>query len=296
MLNLYLDEPDKKTPAGWNGKAAAALQQASGKLWLGVFALIALVGCIVIYFNDFHPAMQMATAALGTWVLLWRGQKLRKRHEAAGLSLTGLGMMCMLGSGLYIFHLHKLSGESLELIYLGLCALFWISYGIAARIPLLHLCGWIAAIMVYALVLYNYMTAPKWYDVQLYWMPASFIYAWGSWFVKRWSKPVSAILFAIAALLWFMPEIYSILLLDSPLWIQVQLLVKMTLGGILLFSLRKKMDCVGSLNVEYFKAFGKYSSFCRTRPEGRRYRLGSCLASGVFAAKRQNSFCDCRGA
>ncbi|MBJ6363122.1 hypothetical protein ACFOQM_18015 [Paenibacillus sp. GCM10012307] len=240
LLNLYVDEPKDRIPSGWNGRAAAALQQASGKLWFSVMAVIALVGCIVIYFNDFHPAMQMATVALGTWALLWRGQKLRKRHEASGLALIGLGMMCMLGGGLYIFYLYSLSSHNWELLYLGLCALFWISYGISARIPLLHLCGWIAAIMVYALVLYKHTTAPKWYDVQLFWMPASFLYAWGSWFVKRWSKQASAILFVMAAILWFMPEIYSILLLDNQLWIQVQLLVKMTLGSVLLFSLRKK--------------------------------------------------------
>lgn len=240
LLNLYLDEADKQQPTNWNGKAASALLQASGKLWFGVLAAAAIMMGLFIYFNDLHPIVQIAIVMVGTVLGLLLGHRLRQRHEAMGLSVIGMGMLIMLGGGLYLMRLHELGQQSWEIAYLAFCALFWIFFGIVLRIPLLHLCGWIAAIMVYALMLYRHSNAPMWYDVQLYWIPASFIYAWGSWFVKRWSKPVSAILFIIAALVWFMPEIYSILLLDNPLAVEAQLLIKMVLGGTLLFSLRKK--------------------------------------------------------
>ncbi|WP_270172263.1 hypothetical protein [Paenibacillus sp. SYP-B4298] len=240
LLNLYLVESDKREPANWNGKAAAALMHASGKLWFGVMAVAAILVAIFIYFNDLHPIAQVGIVLFGTAVGLWLGQRLRRKHEAMGLSVIGMGMLIMLGGGLYLLKLHELGEQNGEIAYLACCALFWIVCGITLRIPLLHLCGWIAGVMVYALMLYRNSTAPMWYDVQLYWLPASFIYAWGSWFVKRWSKSVSAILFIVAALIWFMPEIYSIVLLDDMLWVEAQLVIKMVLGGTLLFLLRKK--------------------------------------------------------
>ncbi|GGG10538.1 hypothetical protein [Paenibacillus abyssi] len=240
LLNLYLDDPTQRPPSGLTGKAASALQRSKGKHWFLFFGLISLICFVALYFNFFHPAMQITILSIFFVLFMVLGQRIRTRNEAAGLALISVGMVIMLLGGLYMLELHQLSEWGWKTGYLALCALFWIGYGIGARIALLHLCGWIGAIMVYALLLSRSADQPAWYDIQLFWVPASFLFGWLSWFVHRWSKQAAAVIFLTSALLWLMPEVYNAFLTSEAQWLQVQLISKITIGGILLFSLRKK--------------------------------------------------------
>jgi hypothetical protein len=95
-------------------------------------------------------------------------------------------------------------------------------------------------ILVYAVLLSKNAPQPEWYEVELYWLPVSFVFVWLSWFVHRWSKPASVVLLVTSALLWFMPEIFSALFLDNHAWLQTELITKIVTGGALLFALRKR--------------------------------------------------------
>ncbi|NIK77411.1 hypothetical protein FHS15_002547 [Paenibacillus castaneae] len=243
LLNLYADHDTIETLKEQHntvGKAIAAVQRATGLQWLLTFGTFTLISFVVLYFNEFHPLLQMAVVASGTAVLLWIGGRLRTRNEAAGLSLTSTGMLLLLGGGIYMLNHHGLDEWGWKSGLVALCSLFWVVYGITARIPILHFSGWLAAILVYAWLLSHFMIDPKWYEIQLYWLPIACLFGWSSWFVHRWSKPVSAVLFLTSALVYFMPELYAIMFAEEAIWLQLQLIIKIAIGGGLLFTMRKQ--------------------------------------------------------
>jgi hypothetical protein len=239
LLNLYLDEDTGRPTAGWGGKAATAVSKSNIKQWILVFGLFSLVCLIALYFNAFHPLLQTALSAIIVLAFLAAGLRYRPRNEAAGLGLIGFGMLFMLVIGLYMLRLHDLETWGWTAAFLAFCALVWVVFGACVRIPALHFCGWTAAILVYALVLSKNTDAPSWYEVQLYWVPAAFVFSWFSWFGHRWSKQVAGVLFVTAVLLWFMPEVYSALFAENLLWLQMELITKIAMGGALLFTLRR---------------------------------------------------------
>ncbi|RIX54138.1 hypothetical protein D3P08_07810 [Paenibacillus nanensis] len=246
LLNLYADPDDpsyaKKSDAPTHavGKAIAAVQNATGKQWLLTFGTFTLISFVVLYFSRFHPALQIGVVAGSAAALLWIGKRIRERNEAIGLSATGLGMLILLGGGLHLLELHQLTDWGWKAALIAFSALFWIVYGILARIPILHLCGWFTGLLMYGWLLSRFTSDPAWYEVQLYWLPLAILFGWSSWFFHRWTKPVSAILFLTCAVAWFMPELYSIVILKETSWLQLQLLTKIAFGGALLFSMRKQ--------------------------------------------------------
>lgn len=241
LLNLYLDEATERTPSSLAGKTAVMVQRSRGIQWFYTIGLISLICMIVLYFNDFPLVLQIPVLTLGVATLLTVGQRMRRgQKESAGLAWTATAMLLMLGGGLYLLDLHTDASWIWLAGFLGLCSLFWIIYGLAASIPLLHLCGWAAAMMVYALLLYRLTEEPAWYDIQLFWVPVACLFAWASWLVQRLSKQASSILFVGALLLWFMPEVYHAVLVDEPTLLQLQLIVKLSVAGLLLYTLRKK--------------------------------------------------------
>ncbi|MFF2887754.1 hypothetical protein [Paenibacillus sp. NPDC057967] len=243
LLNLYADpeeEPRAKPSTHAVGKAIAAVQKATGKQWLLTFGAFTLISFVVLYFSRFHPAMQIGVVIGVVAAFLWIGNRFRARHEAVGLTLTSIGMLTMLGGGLHILDLHGLMHWGWKMGMASLSALFWIIYGIKARIHGLHLCGWLTALLVYGWLLSRFTQDPAWYEVQLYWLPLAILFGWSCWFFHRWTKPVSAILFVTCALAWFMPELYTLVVVHNSAWLQVQLLIKIAIGGGLLFALRKQ--------------------------------------------------------
>ncbi|MFC5651726.1 hypothetical protein ACFPYJ_21930 [Paenibacillus solisilvae] len=239
LLNLYLEEGEERNPSTFAGKTVKVLQRASWKHWFLTFGIFSLICFVVLYFNVFHPLLQIAVSLSGVYILLLIGQRFRRKNEASGLGFIGLGMLLMLGCGLYMLKLNELDTWGWKAALLGVCSLFWMMFGIGASIPLLHLSGWIAGFLVYAWILSNNTETPAWYEIQLYWLPASFVFGWCSWFFHRWSRPVAAILFSAGALAWFMPELYSAVFTEQA-WLQIQFIVKIIAGGSILFSLRKQ--------------------------------------------------------
>ncbi|MGO4696326.1 hypothetical protein AB4Z50_18795 [Paenibacillus sp. 2TAB26] len=243
LLNLYADQDTIQTTKEQHhtvGKAIAAVQRATGMQWLLTFGTFTLISFVVLYFNEFHPLLQMAVVVGAVAIFSLTGQRLRSRNESAGLAITSTGMLLLLGGGLYMLNLHAFDHWGWKTGLLAFCSIFWVVYGIKARIPALHLSGWLAAILVYAWLLSQFMLDSKWYEVQLYWLPIACLFGWSSWFVHRWSKPVSAVLFATCALVWFMPELYSVMFVNDAILLQLQLIVKIAIGGIILFSMRKQ--------------------------------------------------------
>jgi len=241
LLNLYLDEAAERAPTSLAGKTAAIVDRSRGGQWFKGIVLISLICMIFLYFSDFPLLLQIPIASMAVLFLLTLGQRRRRMgRESEGLAWIAAGTVIMLGSGLYLLHAHSDGSWTWLAIFLAGCSLFWIVFGLLTSIPLLHLCGWAAAMMVYALLLHRMTEQPAWYDIQLYWVPLAVLFAWGSWLVQRLSKKASSILFVSALLLWFMPELYHAMLSDDVALLQVQLLAKLAMAGVLLFGLRKK--------------------------------------------------------
>ncbi|MFD0958653.1 hypothetical protein [Paenibacillus chungangensis] len=247
LLNLYRDpDTDSGSDSGQDapgrtiGKAVMAMRHATGKQWLLTFGTFTLISFVVLYFSFFHPLLQIAIIVGGTLILLWAGKRWRGRSEAAGLSISSTGMLLLLGGGLYLLNQHELSAWGWQAVFISVCALFWIIYGIRMGMQVLHLCGWLALLLTYSWLLSRFSPEPKWFEVQLYWLPLSILFGWSSWFLHRWTKAVPLILFAVCALTWFMPEVYSLAVLKETEWIQLQLLTKFALGGTLLYLMRKQ--------------------------------------------------------
>ena len=241
LMNLYMSDEEIERPAsGWAGRAVSVVNSASGKQWLLAFGIFSAACLVVLYFSVFHPVLQTALTLLAVVLLLYFGLRKRRGNEAAGLALISLGMLTLLVAGIVMLRLHGLDTPLGTSLFLIGCGLFWIVFGIAARYPILHYCGWLAIFLVYAMLLASGDDQPKWYEVQLFWLPASFVFGWFSWFVHRWSKPSSAVLFAAAATLWFMPELYAAILMDQPDWIQLALIAKIAAGGGIIYALRKQ--------------------------------------------------------
>ncbi|GKU79700.1 hypothetical protein [Paenibacillus sp. L3-i20] len=243
LLNLYVDpeeQRDSGPPLHTVGKAIAAVQKATGKQWLFTFGTFTLISFVVLYFSRFHPVLQIAVLAASVVGFLWVGKRLRNRSEAFSLALTGIGMLLLLGGGLHIQELHGLHHWGFRTGLLAFSSIFWVVYGIMARIQVLHLCGWLAGLLVYGWMLSRFTDIPTWYEIQLYWLPLAILFGWSSWFLHRWTKPVSGILFVTCALAWFMPELYTLVIVKESVWLEVQLLIKIAIGGGLLFTLRKQ--------------------------------------------------------
>jgi hypothetical protein len=241
LMNLYKsDEEIGRSPSGWSRRAVSIALSASGRQWFLAFAIFSAVCFVVLYFNVFHPLLQTALALFAVVLLLFFGLKRRRGNEAVGLVLISLGMLTLLVAGIAMLMLHGLDTPLWTGLFLFGCGVFWIIFGIAARFSVLHYIGWLTIFLVYAMLLALADDRPRWYEVQLFWLPAAFVFGWFSWFVHRWSKPSSAVMFAASATLWFMPELYAALLMDQPAWIQLALIAKIAVGGGIIFALRKQ--------------------------------------------------------
>lgn len=243
LLNLYADPvlaPKSEEPQHAIGKAILAVSKATGLQWLIAFGSFTLISFVVLYFSSFHPALQIGIILLAAYLFLFFGERIRLKNEAVGFLTISLGHFIILAGGLYLIHFYELKGWYYNGGLIALCAIFWIIYGIKMKLSALHLCGWLAFLLSYALLLHQLTEGHKWYEIQLYWLPLAVLFGWTSWFIHRFTKPVAAILFITATLTWFMPELYTSFFIEEAIFLPIQLIIKFILVGLILFLLRKQ--------------------------------------------------------
>lgn len=245
LLNLYADpvlapKSEEEQPKHLVGKAIMAVSKATGKQWFYTIGLFTLISFIVLYFSVFHPALQISIVLLGTFALLWFGEKIRKQHAPFGFLAIFLGHLMLLCGGLYLISQYQLSDWYWTFALIAVCSLFWIVYGMKSHLSMLHICGWLAFLLAYAMLLHELTSGQQWYEIQLYWIPLSILFFWISWFIHRWFKPSSAVLFVIGIATWFMPEIFQLVFIGEMGYLQLQLISKVIIGSLLLFVLRKQ--------------------------------------------------------
>jgi hypothetical protein len=239
LQNLYLDDLNER-PQGLMGNVLRKIGQATGKQWLLAFGSFSLICFVVLHFSAFPLALQIGLTAVVTAVFILVGGRLRSSNPMRGLLSLGSGMVFLFGAGFSILQVNGWIEKSGILWLLGLCAIVWIVCGVSLRFAVLHWCGWMANVVLYALLLSQHVPSPSWLEVQVFWIPAALLFGWLSWFLHVRYKSAGAVFFATALILWFMPEVYSALFEINTNWIQLELLVKIVVAGVGMFRLRKQ--------------------------------------------------------
>jgi hypothetical protein len=239
LQNLYLDDLNER-PQGLMGNAIKKIGQASGKQWLLAFGSFTLICFVVLHFSVFPLALQIGLTAVVTGAFVLIGGWLRERSPMRGLLSLGAGMVFLFGAGFGVLQLHGWANGSGPLWLLGLCAAALISCGILLRFAVLHWAGWMAIVVLYALLLGRHVPSPSLLEVQVFWIPAALLFGWLSWYLHVRFKSTGGVLFATAAILWFMPEVYSALYAIHFEWIQLEIIIKILVAGVGMFRLRKQ--------------------------------------------------------
>ncbi|MFC5467121.1 hypothetical protein ACFPPD_00190 [Cohnella suwonensis] len=239
LQNIYLDDLNER-PLGPIGNAVKKIGQASGKQWLLSFGSFALICVVVLHFSAFHPLLQIGLTVAAAAALTVIGARLRESAPIRAWLSTGAGMAFFAGVGYGIVELNGWRSESGTEWLIGCCAFVWIASGLALKSSILQGGGWLAAISLYALLLSSHVPDPGIAEVQVFWLPASLLFAWLSWYLHVKFKSAGAVLFATALVLWFMPEVYSALYGIGEKWIQAEIVAKILVAGLGMFRLRKQ--------------------------------------------------------
>ncbi|WP_372662946.1 hypothetical protein [Cohnella sp.] len=239
LQNIYLDDINER-PKGFMSSTLKRIGQATGRQWLLAFGSFTLFCFVVLHFSAFPLALQIGLTAVVTAALVIIGVRRRKENPLRGLLYMGAGMAFLAASGFSIIQVNGWTESSGFLWLLGLCAVIWIGLGILLRFAILHWFGWMAVIVLYALLLSQHATNPSWLEVQVFWIPAALLFGWLSWFLHIRNKAIGAVFFATALILWFIPEVYSALYSINTELIQIELLAKIVIAGVGMFRLRKQ--------------------------------------------------------
>jgi hypothetical protein len=239
LQNLYLDDLNER-PQGLMGNTMKKIGHATGKQWLLTFGIFSLICFVVLHFSAFPLALQIGLTAIVTAAFALVGGRLRDKNPMLGRLSIGAGMAFLFGAGFGVVQLNGWIEEEGMLWLLGFCALVWIGCGILMRFAVLQWFGWMAIVVLYALLLSQHVNSPSWLEVQVFWIPASLLFCWLCWFLHVRYKSAGAVLFTIALILWFMPEVYSAVYEINTEWIQLELLIKIVVAGVAMFRLRKR--------------------------------------------------------
>lgn len=239
LLNLYDERPERRDTKRM-GISKQAVKNSNWKIWLLGTMLTALVAYVLLYFNSFPFPMQMAAVVAFVAGSFSAGIAVSPRNRTAGYAFAGIGSMVLLGAGVYLLWAYELDEAPLLIAYVALCSFVWILVGLGMRMGVFHYCGWIGLLLVYAWLL-GERTELGWLGAQLGWLPLCVLFGWLGWLLHRANKTTGAVLLLVAFTLWWMPEPYLLYTGRAALAIvQLLLLAKLAIAGIVLFGWRKK--------------------------------------------------------
>ena len=189
-------------PATFAGIAGKSVQASFWNQWLLTFGIFSLICFVVLYFNDFHPLLQMAISLSGVLCFSVIGSGYRSKNEAAGLGFIWYWDVLDAWVLAYICcKLHELdhgcwkAGSACSLFAILDCVLVLVLAFLASflRLDCCLSCLCLASLAI------TLDESPAWYEIQLYWLPLDCVFGWCSWFFHRWSRQVAAILFVAGA-------------------------------------------------------------------------------------------------
>ncbi|WP_025683255.1 hypothetical protein [Paenibacillus maysiensis] len=213
LSNLYReDENPSQSQSHSSTGLFTYLRTGHGIAWLLGFVIISCICLIGFYFTAFPLAMQIFSACAVTGICYGVAAVWRSSEKSMSAMLSILGSVIMLGSGVWIIQLHQGEPKFWVVVLVGLCGLVWCLVGLTLRITLLHYCGFIALLLVYAVLIGRYWPAASHVMLEGFWILHVALLVWLSWWVHRRFSRLASVCFAIGMTLVFMPEADMIVL------------------------------------------------------------------------------------
>ncbi|WP_248926645.1 hypothetical protein [Paenibacillus hamazuiensis] len=243
LLNLYLeDRSEKPIDGGMFGISPASIKNSNWKIWMIIFGLMAVISFTALNFNSFDFPLQMGISIVFLVVCYIIGALNREKTPLIAYAMFGVASLFLLFIGLFLLKERGLNTPTMTVLYVTFCSIVWVASGLAARLAIFQLCGWVGLVFAYGWLLHHRLDGAGWGALQLSWVPLSFLFAWIGWLIQQKSKQTGIVFLLLSCIVWFMPELYGLMYpaaLGQEL-IQLSLMGKIILAGILLFSLRKK--------------------------------------------------------
>lgn len=244
LMNLYKDnesvDPIHEN-SSWGHNTKVSIIQSHWKLWFLVIIIVTAVLFIVINFNLFPIALQIIISSIIIILCYILGVVKRDNNKITSYLFLGAGSIFLMFIGQYTMNLHQIDDVFWVLGYLVLCSVIWILFGMIFKFGLFQFCGWVGLIFFYSWFLHTKIDQIHWFQIQMLWVPLTVIFIWLGWMLHHRSKRIGNVYFLVGILIWFVPDVYLIIfseLADS--LIQIPLLMKIILSGVILFGLRKK--------------------------------------------------------
>jgi hypothetical protein len=239
LLNLHLEDPSER-PKKWGSFSSNSIRNSNWKPWLAIVGGIGVITFIALNFNSFQIPMQISISALIILLCYLVGGISRQKNSTISYTGFGIGSILLLNAGLYL--LQKNDADMFAIAgYAALCSIIWMVTGITARMPAFHFGGWIILILIYGWFLQHSIISFDWLGLQMSWVPVSIVLLWLGWLFHHNNKQMGAVLLLVGFIVWFVPDVYGMLLTDLPHGgLQFSLMLRIIIAGIALFSLRKK--------------------------------------------------------
>ncbi|ALP39131.1 hypothetical protein ASL14_21445 [Paenibacillus sp. IHB B 3084] len=213
LSNLYReDENPSQSQSHSSTGLLTYLRNGHGIAWLLGFVIISCICLIGFYFTAFPLAMQIFSACAVTGICYGVAAVWRSSEKSMSAMLSILGSVIMLGSGVWIIQLHQGEPKFWFLVLVGLCGLVWCLVGLTLRIILLRYCGFIALLLVYAVLIGRYWPTASHVMLEGFWVLHAALLVWLCWWVHRRFSRLASVYFAIGMTLVFMPEADMIVL------------------------------------------------------------------------------------
>lgn len=208
LLNLYRDSDQARSPTKQKRKQAIA--ESKPLYWMLIFGVVALLCYVSLYFNSFSPSLQIGIFIAAALTAHGVSAAFRQRKPLLSYVMFGAGAFVLLAGGAWLSQAGGIDDWGSTTFYIACCALIWIAFGLALRVPWIHLCGWAALLLVYAVAVNRLLQPESWLALQLCWVPLALLFGWVGWLSGRKAKASAAVFFIVACLVWFAPEAYAL--------------------------------------------------------------------------------------
>jgi hypothetical protein len=239
LLNLYLEDPADR-PKKWGSVSPSSIRNSNWKVWMFIFGGLGLISFISLNFNSYQIPMQISISTLFILLCYMVGGVSRTKNPTISYLALAFGSILLLNIGLFLLHKHE-ADPKLIVAYTVICSIIWMVTGITSRMPVFHFGGWLVLILTYGWVLNHNIDTFDWLGLQMSWVPVSIVLLWLGWLFHHNNKQMGAVLLLVGFLVWFIPDVYGLLLTDLPQsGLQLSLMLRIVMAGIALFTLRKK--------------------------------------------------------
>ncbi|WP_281888187.1 hypothetical protein [Paenibacillus sp. YYML68] len=246
LLNLYvtegLEKPKLESPGRLLGMSSSQIVNSSWKIWSLLLLAAIVISFTALNFNAFEIPMQIGVSLAFLVTCYAFGGAKRQKEPMAAQIILGMASLFLLFIGVYMLKLHGYEEPVLMVGYVFLTSVIWMVTGVAARLALFQLCGWVSLVFCYGWLLHHQLDTISWVTLEVSWVPLAILFCWLSWLIHDRSRQLGFVFFALGNIVWYMPELYAMLYAEQygEETVQWVLLAKLCVQAAYLFMYRTK--------------------------------------------------------